>query len=139
MTDALPIPRPTSAVDRGRRIALWLVGVLIALQVFALVASLIAVGSERLVITAVRLMVVLAVSLALLEGKNWARWVLLIPLLINVWLGSGLVLGFASSGQAGAALIFGALVLLYVALACVLVWSTDLRAFLSFKRAAHGV
>ena len=135
--DALPLAGldNRAAIERGRRIARWLVGTVVAMGAFAMIASVIAVGSDRLVMTAVKLLVAIAVGLFLLEGKNWARWVLLVPLLADVWGFSGIVVRLVRADEVGAALPFATMVLLDAMLAWALVWSRDLRVFLAFSRA----
>jgi hypothetical protein len=125
-------------IEQGRRIAFVVAGFSIALHGWAVISSLVSVGSSLIVVSTVRLVIVAAVGIALVEGRAWARWVLLLPILVDVWIESALFFRLLQVEQFALAGYVGSMAAIDLILACLLIWSRDLRAFLASRR-VHGV
>ena len=113
----------------GRRHAAVIAWLLVVTEVVVDLGYLLAVGPDKVVQHAVRLILLLLLVRSLLAGRPWARWVLLALLMLGLVLGTFVIAGHWRAGSV-AVVAIAALPLAVYALALKLLLSRPLAEFM---------
>ena len=115
----------------GRRAALLVAFIVIGAELVVDLSYLLRIGPGRLVQHAIRLSIVVWLVWALLSGRTWARWTLLILLVLGLALGIPAVVGLWRAHQNEGVILLTSLMVGYLVAVLTLLFSRDLRADLA--------
>jgi hypothetical protein len=123
-------------MDPGRRLVLLVVGIVMAVAIFANVAAYSEYGTERIVPQVGRLALTIILGVLLVFGLGWARWIAVVVFVFFGVTTSGGGLHFLRHGEH---LVRGTTILasglLYLASAAILVFSPSVRAWFRSRKA----
>jgi hypothetical protein len=127
-------------VARGRSYLLVAVGFLVFASVVTIIVYIVRLGPGQITQQLGRLAVTLVLGFFLLQGRAWARWLLLAFLLAGLWVALGIIL--RPGAFAGEHLtVTLPLLVMYVGYAVIargLIYSDDVRAFFRAHRRPSG-
>lgn len=120
------LPSQEEMVERGRRTALIIGGVMVGLELLVLVAR---VGTEGVTRPLVRIGLTITLAIALYQGYQWARWALVILVFAAFLLGN-FTLNGPLSKQLPVLLVLAA----YITIGRTLLYSRTLAEFMRRQR-----
>ena len=128
MPDISEAPDPAVGWERVKTVAILFVG----FEVVTLILYLVAKGPEKLLQHGVRTLVAAALAWALVRRQKWARWVILALAVIGTWNTAPVVGALWRSNEPRlSAVIATLMILVYIVIVRILLWSPDLRAYLA--------
>jgi hypothetical protein len=128
------LPLEEEMVERGRRTALIIGGVLVALELLMLAGLMTRTGAGGAARPLVRIGLTITLAIALYQGYQWARWGLVILVFAAFLLGN-----FTLSGPLSEQLPVLLMLAVYIVIGRTLLYSRTLAAFMRRQRGEPAV